>query len=364
LGRVICGLGETHKAQCLREIDASRKFYEEIAKKNTNDKTKVWKGSAKWFYDKVCHVVDRANAIKNEQTQKPEKLIDVKMTFQGNMGTALCVVTQTGTTKCYSAKNSGRMDDQTNTTPLFNTNLAPNGKLIEQTSCRTSHVDAAGSPTGCTSCPKGMHHTILNPRRSTGTCTENFCPFCKPSSCCGPHHKHFVINTESFEGVCVRHTNDCTPLCMPRDTTPDFKGVTVCSKGCNQLRKFATKPPAGKTKEESAESDLSSLVVCQSDKRVTCDPKKPNALGHICQVQKSITASAICKFDSDLWNLGGTCLSNHVHALKTKICPPASSEVITRIQKMCRKPKACGKKSCSKEAKSEGALCSPLALTY
>jgi len=109
------------------------------------------------------------------------------------------------------------------------------------------------------------------------------------------------------------------------------------------------------TKGQNAEAGVATMVVCQSDKRVTCDPNKPNALGHICQVQKSVKATAICKFDSDVWNLGGTCISNHVHALKTKICPPASLDIIKRIQALCQKPKM--------NAEDQN-LCKPLAFTY
>jgi hypothetical protein len=52
---------------------------------------------------------------------------------------------------------------------------------------------------------------------------------CKPSSCCGKHHKHYVMNTESMEGVCVRHNDDCTSVCMPRGNEHPHK-PRVCSK--------------------------------------------------------------------------------------------------------------------------------------
>jgi len=207
LGRVICGLGETkkekreNKAQCLDEIHASKEVYLAAAKKNSpSNHNKVWpvrKGDAEYFYDKVCNVVDQINSNVDEATQQPEKLIDVKMAYQANMGTAICVTTRAGKVKCYSSRNVGTMSgkDRKDKLPLFGPAMAPRrGEFIEQTSCKTSHVDAKGSPTGCTSCPEKMHHTILNPKRSTGTCTTNFCPFCKPSSCCGPHHKHFGEN--------------------------------------------------------------------------------------------------------------------------------------------------------------------------
>jgi len=84
----------------------------------------------------------------------------------------------------------------------------------------------------CTRCPKGIHHTIIDPAFNTGVCTKTECPFFRPRSCCGKHSKHFVLNAESLFGVCVRHTDDCTPLCMPRGVDPKKKGVTrFCSKG-------------------------------------------------------------------------------------------------------------------------------------
>ena len=82
-------------------------------------------------------------------------------------------------------------------------------------SCRIQHPTLNG-PASCTMCHKGCHHTITDPKRNAGTCTKKECPMCKPKSCCGKHHKHYVYNTESMEGVCVRHNDDCTAVCMPR----------------------------------------------------------------------------------------------------------------------------------------------------
>merc|ERR1711988_1504308 len=112
------------------------------------------------------------------------------------------------------------------------------GPFLRQTSCKTSHPAKRG-PASCTACtPAAKHFTIIDPKTNTGTCSAKECPFCKPKACCGKHHKHYVINTESLEGVCVRHSDDCTPMCVPRgEDFPDKR--RVCCKGCNILMKVA-----------------------------------------------------------------------------------------------------------------------------
>jgi len=111
-------------------------------------------------------------------------------------------------------------------------------KLKKEPSCMTEHPKKYG-PTACTACDqnrKEKFFTIIDPRTNSGTCTATPCPACKPRACCGDHHKHFVVNTISLTGVCVRHNDDCTPVCMPRGERDRTK-PRVCSKGCNQLLK-------------------------------------------------------------------------------------------------------------------------------
>ena len=60
--------------------------------------------------------------------------------------------------------------------------------LLSERSCSLQHKELTG-PASCTSCRKGDHHTIIDPKRNAGTCTERECPFCKPSICCGEGHK-------------------------------------------------------------------------------------------------------------------------------------------------------------------------------
>ena len=46
----------------------------------------------------------------------------------------------------------------------------------------------------------------------------------------GEGHKHYVVNSESLEGVCVRHSDDCTPVCVPKGDGEPWR-QRVCSKG-------------------------------------------------------------------------------------------------------------------------------------
>merc|ERR1711924_448336 len=99
--------------------------------------------------------------------------------------------------------------------------------------CHPSCATCTGiQNTDCTSCRKGMHHTVLNTLQMAGTCTKTFCPLCKPKQCCGPNHKHFVMAAESMQGVCVRHTDQCQPLCIPQANTLSKAAPArrVCSK--------------------------------------------------------------------------------------------------------------------------------------
>merc|ERR1719421_338761 len=103
----------------------------------------------------------------------------------------------------------------------------PNGELqfprkakwTEEPSCQTSHPEKSGIAS-CTSCKQvgncTSHFTITDPKTNTGTCTKKKCPFCKPKACCGEHHKHYVLNTDTEEGICIRHNDDCTPVCVPQ----------------------------------------------------------------------------------------------------------------------------------------------------
>jgi len=120
-----------------------------------------------------------------------------------------------------------------------------------------------GGPASCTKCPVDCHHTITSPKTHAGMCSKEFCPMCKPKECCGEGHKHYVVNSESLAGVCVRHNDDCNAICVPAQHDPTKR--SVCSKGCNRIVKV---PNANATKDETDMAKLFDIVVCQVRSRV------------------------------------------------------------------------------------------------
>jgi len=164
----------------------------------------------------------------------------------------------------------------------------------------------------------------MDPKRNAGTCTKAECPMCKPKSCCGKHHKHYVYNTESMEGVCVRHNNDCTAVCVPQKPDPTKK--RVCSKGCNRMLKVSkAKPKPG----ASTDAGLFDIVVCQVDHRIVCDPwsthgSKMKKKESPCRTTKWVKPVARCvDFDAGVWNAGPTCMANAANAPPTLAPTPA-----------------------------------------
>jgi hypothetical protein len=56
----------------------------------------------------------------------------------------------------------------------------------------------------------------------------------------------------------VRHNDDCTAVCAPREADPNKR--RVCSKGCNRKLKVSKlKPKKGAT----THADLFDIIVCQ-----------------------------------------------------------------------------------------------------
>ena len=165
------------------------------------------------------------------------------------------------------------------------------------------------------------------------------------------------MNTESLEGVCIKHSDDCTPLCMPRGDDPTQR--KVCTKGCNQLVKVKKVFAKGEEPETANESKLYDIVVCQGDKRIVCS--KPSAGSDrqqtSCSEKKWIDPTAICAFSIDLWNLGGTCIENHLRNTPGEIkdCPfILSSGMIAGITQNCRVP----------DPAKDATVCASLALTF
>ena len=180
---------------------------------------------------------------------------------------------------------------------------------------------------------------------------------CKPKSCCGKHHKHYVYNTESMEGVCVRHNDDCTAVCVPQKPDPAKK--RVCSKGCNRMLKVAkAKPKPG----ASTDAGLFDIVVCQVDHRIVCDPwskhgSKMKKKESPCRTTKWVKPVARCvDFDAGVWNAGPTCMANAANAqTKTKAvlgCAGVASAAMAKIKKQCKPTTKADNTACKPFAES------------
>lgn len=128
------------------------------------------------------------------------------------------------------------------------------------TSCHGKPQRSESNPARWAPCEGGAacHHTILDAQRRAGTCSVEHCHLCKPRSCCGPHHKHLLVDSADMAGVCVRHTDTCAEHCVPGPRVGG-SNTKVCSKGCNML----TKHQGGKA-----------LSVCQAEKITVCPGDK------------------------------------------------------------------------------------------
>lgn len=271
--------------------------------------------------------------------------------------------------KCWGNNGEGQVQGATDDHPPASL------KLLADSSCKTEHAVRSGS-TACTSChdsrsstedecvnDEKCHFTILDPKTNTGTCTETACPACKPAACCGAHHKHFVVNTEALTGVCVRHTDDCTPVCMPRGDNEPAKR-RVCSKGCNQLLKVDKDFQGSVPPTTTDESLLYDMVVCQADKRVICDPVNQTSTSNTtsCQTSSTVKAVARCDFLADTWNLGGSCIASYIHQLPGSVCAlcngtttsnEVNDDMCTLLDNaQCRMPQTADNEQCKRLAMS------------
>ena len=178
---------------------------------------------------------------------------------------------------------------------------------------------------------------------------------CKPKSCCGAHHKHYVYNTESMEGVCVRHNDDCTAVCVPREADPSKR--RICSKGCNQMVKVQKPPSKVKTKGASSDAELFDIVVCQVDHRILCEPwrkdgKRKQQESSPCKTKKWVKPVARCDdFDTEVWNAGATCIANMAHDDKHPQCSGVKkASVLSKVKK------------CKRATDQDAEACKPMAM--
>ena len=79
-----------------------------------------------------------------------------------------------------------------------------------------------------------------------------------------------------------------------------------------------------------------------------------------CKVYATFQARAICSFSNALWNLGATCITNHVEGEKYPVCPDdASKEIVDSI-----KGRGATVATCKKASEEDDAKCSRLGMTY
>jgi len=124
----------------------------------------------------------------------------------------------------------------------------------------------------------------------------------------------------------------------------DPKVRRVCTKGCNRLLKSL------KNKDATVESEMYDIVTCQADKQVICDPGGGGGeSGSSCEMSSTFKAQAVCSFSPELWNLGATCITNHVEDEKYPQCPDGVSEkIVASIKSKCREASEEDVQKCSR----------------
>ena len=71
-------------------------------------------------------------------------------------------------------------------------------------------------------------------------------------------------------------------------------------------------------------------------------------------MESSFKARAVCPFSPELWNLGPTCITNHVEGEKYPQCPDGASEQLIRSIKS----------SCKEASDEDDIKCSRLGMSY
>ena len=159
---------------------------------------------------------------------------------------------------------------------------------------------------------------------------------------------------------------------MPRgDDNPEKQ--RVCSKGCNQLVKVS-KITSEVTLSSATinEAHMFSLVVCQANKQVVCNGRTGDQ--SVCSQQKTVAPVALCNFTVSLWNIGGTCIANHLYGEKFPQCPNKTrSTAVESIPGQCRNATEVSKeidcqetpneKSCA-AMKAERTYCTRIAMSF
>ena len=102
-----------------------------------------------------------------------------------------------------------------------------------------------------------------------------------------------------------------------------------------------------------------------------CEPFHNNTKGSQaeCAQKKEVNAVAVCNFCTDLWNLGGTCIKNHMDGLDLPNCPKGTSDAkdkaIEDAINMINGNKTIGKKPmCRRPSEAEQNYCTKLAMSF
>ena len=131
------------------------------------------------------------------------------------------------------------------------------------------------------------------------------------------------------------------------------------------------------------------LVVCQADKQVVCDPSEAGGSGkqksantcrvkatsaaqamreqcgqqkNACRVKATFLAQAVCTFSPELWNLGGTCIKNHVHGDKHPQCADNADKKL--IHRLSHKRKGNTISICRRATDADHKFCTRLSVVY
>jgi len=138
--------------------------------------------------------------------------------------------------------------------------------------------------------------------------------------------------------------------------------------------------------DDKIEAQKYSMVVCQADKRVICAGRKKADGGagkeveqSECAQEKKVEPVALCSFSVALWNLGGTCIANHLYGDEHPQCHTLAQESLDNKQsakqdilKGCRKATEFDADQCEKKpdldnckkAALERDYCTRLAMSF
>ena len=152
---------------------------------------------------------------------------------------------------------------------------------------------------------------------------------------------------------CVQQgIEDVPATAEPVATLADFR----LPQGCNQLVKVSKDDPSEADQSGHAvDGNRFNVVVCQNDKRIICAGQQGDAAEKetSCESDKTVAAMAVCNFTVGLWNLGGTCIVNHLFGDANPNCPNNTlSPAVESIAGQCRHATGDDHRSCTRLAMS------------